>query len=156
MRLLVVEDDAALGERLRTRLVAENYAVDLARDGIDGAHLGATEPYDALILDQMLPFDPSADTDRYWGGCLLLRWLRGAPSPEKAPVTEARQKDVLGRLRPRVENRELPAMVVSAFYDDQVVEATRNASERDHAIPFLDKPVDVDEVRRLLEQVPPR
>ena len=31
MRLLVVEDDAALGERLRTRLVAEGYAVDLAR-----------------------------------------------------------------------------------------------------------------------------
>ncbi len=58
MRLLVVEDDAALGERLRTRLVAEGYAVNLARDGIDGAHLGATEPYDAVVLDLGLPGKP--------------------------------------------------------------------------------------------------
>lgn len=66
MRLLVVEDDAALGERLRTRLVAEGYAVDLARDGIDGAHLGATEPYDAVILDLGLPGKPGLAALREW------------------------------------------------------------------------------------------
>ena len=66
MRLLVVEDDAALGERLRTRLVAEGYAVDLARDGIDGAHLGATEPYDAVILDLGLPGKPGLAVLREW------------------------------------------------------------------------------------------
>lgn len=66
MRLLVVEDDAALGERLRTRLVAEGYAVDLARDGIDGAHLGATEPYDAVILDLGLPGKPGLTVLREW------------------------------------------------------------------------------------------
>lgn len=66
MRLLVVEDDVALGERLRTRLVAEGYAVDLARDGIDGAHLGATEPYDAVILDLGLPGKPGLTVLREW------------------------------------------------------------------------------------------
>ena len=66
MRLLVVEDDAALGERLRTRLVAEGYAVDLARDGIDGAHLGATEPYDAVVLDLGLPGKPGLAVLREW------------------------------------------------------------------------------------------
>ena len=66
MRVLVVEDDAALGERLRTRLVAEGYAVDLARDGIDGAHLGATEPYDAVILDLGLPGKPGLAVLREW------------------------------------------------------------------------------------------
>lgn len=66
MRLLVVEDDAALGERLRTRLVAEGYAVDLARDGIDGAHLGATEPYDAVVLDLGLPGKSGLAVLREW------------------------------------------------------------------------------------------
>ncbi len=66
MRLLVVEDDVALGERLRTRLVAEGYAVDLARDGIDGAHLGASEPYDAVILDLGLPGKPGLTVLREW------------------------------------------------------------------------------------------
>ena len=55
MRLLVAEDDAELGPRLRERLVRAGYAVDLAANGVDAAHLGATEPYDAVILDLGLP-----------------------------------------------------------------------------------------------------
>ena len=55
MRLLIVEDDAALGAGLRSQLAGRGYAVDLATNGIDGAHLGATEPYDAVILDLGLP-----------------------------------------------------------------------------------------------------
>jgi DNA-binding response OmpR family regulator len=66
MRLLLVEDDAALGERLRARLAQEGYAVDLAADGIDGAHLGATEPYDAVILDLGLPRKPGLAILRDW------------------------------------------------------------------------------------------
>ncbi len=66
MRLLIVEDDAALGERLRERLRREGYAVDLAADGVDGAHLGATEPYDAVILDLGLPGKPGLDVLREW------------------------------------------------------------------------------------------
>lgn len=66
MRLLIVEDDAALGERLRARLRQEGYAVDLAADGVDGAHLGATEPYDAVILDLGLPGKPGLAVLREW------------------------------------------------------------------------------------------
>lgn len=66
MRLLIVEDDAALGERLRERLRREGYAVDLAADGVDGAHLGATEPYDAVILDLGLPGKPGLAVLREW------------------------------------------------------------------------------------------
>ena len=55
MRLLIAEDDAALAARLRARLVDAGYAVDVAGDGVDAAHLGSTEPYDAVILDLGLP-----------------------------------------------------------------------------------------------------
>jgi DNA-binding response OmpR family regulator len=55
MRLLIAEDDPELGPRLRERLVRAGYAVDLAANGVDAAHLGVTEPYDAVILDLGLP-----------------------------------------------------------------------------------------------------
>jgi DNA-binding response OmpR family regulator len=55
VRLLIAEDDAALAARLRARLVEAGYAVDVADDGVDAAHLGSTEPYDAVILDLGLP-----------------------------------------------------------------------------------------------------
>ncbi|KAI5912695.1 response regulator transcription factor [Thauera sp. 2A1] len=66
MRLLLVEDDAVLGDRLRNRLAQEGYAVDLVADGIDAAHLGGTEPYDAVILDLGLPRKPGLAVLRDW------------------------------------------------------------------------------------------
>ncbi|MGC9457819.1 MAG: response regulator transcription factor [Halothiobacillaceae bacterium] len=55
MRLLLVEDDRELAEGLKSHLASEGLAVDLAHDGIDGEHLGLTEPYDLAILDLGLP-----------------------------------------------------------------------------------------------------
>ena len=55
MRILLVEDDAALAEATAKALRAEHFAVDVAANGEDGAHLGDTESYDAAVLDLGLP-----------------------------------------------------------------------------------------------------
>jgi two-component system, OmpR family, response regulator len=55
MRILVVEDDAALAAELAHTLRDEHFAVDIATNGEDGAHLGETELYDAAVLDLGLP-----------------------------------------------------------------------------------------------------
>ncbi|MES1932466.1 two component transcriptional regulator [Salinisphaera shabanensis T35B1] len=55
MRLLVVEDEPTLCEQLVEALTEAGYAVDIAGDGEDGAYRGATEPYDAIVLDLGLP-----------------------------------------------------------------------------------------------------
>ncbi|WP_271188904.1 response regulator transcription factor [Dactylosporangium matsuzakiense] len=55
MRVLVVEDEKRLAETLRWGLVAEGYAVDIANDGPDGLELAVSNPYQAIILDIMLP-----------------------------------------------------------------------------------------------------
>lgn len=55
MRILLVEDDAALAREIANALRAENFAVDVASNGEDGGHLGSTEPYDAAVLDLGLP-----------------------------------------------------------------------------------------------------
>lgn len=55
MRILVIEDDTALSDEIARALRAENFAVDVAANGEDGRHLGATERYDAAVLDLGLP-----------------------------------------------------------------------------------------------------
>lgn len=55
MRVLVIEDEAALASRLSDALGAAGYAVDVARDGTRGEYLGATETYDVVLLDLGLP-----------------------------------------------------------------------------------------------------
>ena len=55
MKLLIVEDEAKMGDYLRQGLTEAGFVVDLARDGVDGLHLALTQPYDLAILDVMLP-----------------------------------------------------------------------------------------------------
>jgi DNA-binding response OmpR family regulator len=55
MRVLVVEDEAAMAESLRRGLEAEGFAVDVAADGEEGLWLARENPYDAIVLDVMLP-----------------------------------------------------------------------------------------------------
>ncbi len=55
MRLLVIEDDSALRQSLAATLREENYAVDTAADGEEGAYKARPGGYDAIVLDLMLP-----------------------------------------------------------------------------------------------------
>jgi two-component system OmpR family response regulator len=55
MRVLVVEDERQLAAGLRDGLEAEGFAVDLAHDGTDGLWMAREHPYDAIVLDILLP-----------------------------------------------------------------------------------------------------
>jgi DNA-binding response OmpR family regulator len=55
VRLLVVEDEARLARALQRGLAAEGYVVDVASDGPSGLEAARHEPYDAVVLDIMLP-----------------------------------------------------------------------------------------------------
>ena len=55
MRILLVEDDDKIASFIIKGLKAEGFAVDHAGNGEDGLHLALTEPYDATIIDLMLP-----------------------------------------------------------------------------------------------------
>ena len=55
MRILLVEDEAALRETLAARLKRDGYAVDVAADGEEGLYLGKEVPFDVAIIDLGLP-----------------------------------------------------------------------------------------------------
>ena len=53
--ILVIEDNHAYAETLRSNLELEGYAVDVARTGIEGLEQAKTGQHDLVILDLMLP-----------------------------------------------------------------------------------------------------
>lgn len=55
MRLLLIEDDAALRLTLARQLEADGYRVDQARDGEEGLFLAREYPVDMVIVDLGLP-----------------------------------------------------------------------------------------------------
>lgn len=57
MRILLIEDEHKIARALKKALEQESYAVDIAYDGDDGYAMATTEPYDAAIIDRMLPGD---------------------------------------------------------------------------------------------------
>jgi len=55
MRVLLVEDDALLGDALQAGLKQSGYAVDWMKDGVAAEQALSTEPYAAMVLDLGLP-----------------------------------------------------------------------------------------------------
>ncbi len=55
MRLLVVEDDATIASFVTRGLEEAGHAVDVAADGTRGLEMALHEPYDAAVIDVMLP-----------------------------------------------------------------------------------------------------
>jgi two-component system OmpR family response regulator len=64
MRLLLVEDDAMIGEAVLDALRAEHYAVDWVRDGAMADTALATQTYDLVLLDLGLPRQDGLDVLR--------------------------------------------------------------------------------------------
>lgn len=66
MRLLLVEDAPRLRDTLSRALTRLGHAVDLAVDGSEGDTMGRLNPYDAIILDRMMPGKDGIEVLRDW------------------------------------------------------------------------------------------
>jgi DNA-binding response OmpR family regulator len=55
VKVLVIEDEKKIASFLRKGLEAQGFVVDHATNGDEGYALATTRPYDALVLDIMLP-----------------------------------------------------------------------------------------------------
>ena len=55
MRVLIIEDDKELCDNISLTLKASGYETDVCHTGRDGLFLAERTPYDAIVLDRMLP-----------------------------------------------------------------------------------------------------
>ena len=53
--ILIVEDNRNISEMVGEYLESRGFEVDFASDGLDGYRLATSNPYDAIVLDLMLP-----------------------------------------------------------------------------------------------------
>jgi two-component system OmpR family response regulator len=84
MRVLLIEDEPDLAAALGRALAEEGFAVDTAGDGDDGLFRAQSLPYDAVVLDVMLPGRSGWD---------VLRELRAAG--EATPVIMLTARDAV-------------------------------------------------------------
>jgi two-component system OmpR family response regulator len=89
MRVLLVEDDVKIASFIVKGLKAAGFAVDHASDGEEGLQLALIEPYDAAIVDLMLPKK---------SGLSLIRELRAEKNNTPVLILSAKG-DVEDRVR---------------------------------------------------------
>ena len=78
MRVLIVEDELKMASLVRRGLTEEGHAADVAVTGDDALWMAEAHPYDAIVLDVMLPgrngFETCRDLRRagIWAPVLML------------------------------------------------------------------------------------
>jgi two-component system response regulator QseB len=135
-RVLVVEDDAELGELLVRAFAGAGCTADLARDGQAGLHRALTRHYDVLIIDRGLPAIEGLD---------LLGRLRRSGVPAPALILTA-----LGTVADRVAGLDGGAddYLVKPFDLDELIARVRvllrrPAAPAGHVLPVGDAEFDL-------------
>ena len=78
MRILIVEDEVKMASLVRRGLAEEGHAADIAASGEDALWMAEAHPYDAIVLDVMLPGQDGFETCRQlrnagvWAPVLML------------------------------------------------------------------------------------
>src|SRR3954452_24341622 len=107
MRILVVEDEAAIADFLQRGLQAEGHAVGCAYDGEEGERRAVSEDVDLVILDVMLPLRDGFD---------VLRMIRGR-KPGLAVIMLTARADVVVPPTTRGKKPGLPVIMLTARAD---------------------------------------
>jgi two-component system response regulator PilR (NtrC family) len=116
--VLVIDDEEIMREILETLLVREGYAVRLAADGAEGLELARSLPFDAVIVDMMMP---------RLDGLMVLDELR--KHDEELPVimitAYASMENAIAAMKKGAFD-----YITKPFKNDEVVVVLRNAVER--------------------------
>ena len=116
MRILIVEDDALLGDAIQAGLKQAGYAVDWMKDGVAAEQALGSEPYAAMVLDLGLP---------RLSGLEVLARLRSRNIQGNAKV-----------------NKQMPVLILTAMdtVDDRIKGLDAGADD------YLAKPFDMGEL----------
>lgn len=123
MKVLVIEDEKKIASLIRRELEARGWVVEVAHRGDDGHTLATTHPFDAIVLDIMLP---GRD------GLSLLRNLRERGMSVPVILLTAR-----GELNERLEGLRLGAddYLTKPFYVEELAVRLETVRRRAAGLP---------------------
>jgi two-component system response regulator MprA len=133
--ILVVDDDAALRRALRRVLVSHGFEVEVAEDGAEALSLLRARPFDAVVLDVMMPASDGIEV------CERLR-----AEGDQLPVLMLTARDAV---RDRVAGLEAGAddYLVKPFANEELIARVRallrRAGTGSEAIAFADLELDL-------------
>jgi CheY-like chemotaxis protein len=142
--LLWIDDDGPERFPYEAIVLAEKgWEIQWAKTGKEAVEALSSQEFDAIILDQMLPWIRriSASREPVWAGCLLLAWLRGHDRPSLAPQLPGFEQ--LPNFQPLEANRAKPVVLVSAYHDLEVEDALRLIQPD---LQQFVKPIDADDL----------
>jgi len=149
-RLLWIDDDGPGRFPYEERQLKKGgWEVSWAPGVYEGARSLGASAFDVLLLDQMLPWSAELrSSEEVWAGCLLFYWLRGKGRPHKMPPRD--QFSHLQEMVPLSANRDLPVIVISAFFDDEIFSALH---EIEPQLRDFSKPIDFKRLRQALDDL---
>ena len=135
MRILLVEDEPAVAEAVRSALTAESYAVDHAADAAVAMDFADVYPYDLVILDLVLP-GPSGLT-------VAARLRAGSGENAKVPIL---MLTALGAVDDRVTGLDHGAddYLVKPFAMAELLARVRALRRREASSPPIVKVADLE------------
>ena len=138
MRILVIEDEARLAQTLAELLHRQGYTADISGDGLSGLDNAASDIYDLVVLDAMLPG---------MDGFTLLRRLRTGGHAVPVLMLTARS-DVADR----VQGLDCGAdyYLTKPFESEELLACIRSLLRRSGVLFWLDRPV--ADIERTLER----
>jgi two-component system OmpR family response regulator len=153
MRVLIVEDDLRMASLVRRGLVGEGLAADVASTGENALWLAQAHPYDAIVLDVMLPGLDGFETCRRLRGAgvwvpVLMLTARDAVEDRVTGLDSGADDylvkpfafaELLARLRALARRGEAERPAVLAVGDLRLDPATREARRGDSPIPLSAK-----------------
>jgi DNA-binding response OmpR family regulator len=123
MKILLIEDEKKIASFIRKGLEAQGFVVDVSHDGNEGFTVATTRPYDAIVLDIMLP---GRD------GLSILRSLRERKMSVPVILLTAR-----GELNERLEGLNLGAddYLTKPFYIEELIARMHVVTRRGMEVP---------------------
>jgi two-component system OmpR family response regulator len=153
VRVLIVEDDLRMASLVRRGLTGEGLAADVASTGEDALWMAQAHPYDAIVLDVMLPGLDGFETCRrlrgagVWAPVLMLT-ARDAVEDRVAGLDSGADDylvkpfafaELLARLRALARRGEGERPAVLAVGDLRLDPATREVRHGDTAVDLSTK-----------------
>ena len=155
-RLLWTDDDGRERFMFECHLLTKGgWIVDWAHDVYEALEKLGASRYGAMLLDQMLPLGgrrPEAVPETTpWGGYEVLWRLRRASHRHNKAPPFAPAEGQAGWPEPLDGNVGIPVLIISAFYDEDVLAAMRGASVHDRDLVISPKPTNIDEINDFLD-----